>query len=200
MAAALVLYLAMRYQALGMWTRPAPPSLLDNPLAQAGLAGRLFGAVGVLGRYFRLLVEPWPLTIDYSYAQVLPGGGETALWAAAGAAALAGWAWAAWRWRREAPEAGFGLALFAAGWFPVSHLALPIGTVMAESIHNFFQNAQNQNIIRELKSLGLNVRSTIETESHAAFADKTFVITGTLKRLSRDEAHEAIRRYGGKAA
>ena len=44
MVAALALYLAMRYAALGMWIRPGLPSLLDNPLAHAGLGGRLAGA------------------------------------------------------------------------------------------------------------------------------------------------------------
>ncbi len=134
MGAALALYLALRYGALGMWLRARPPSLLDNPLAHAAAGERLLGALGVLGRYLKLLVWPWPLSIDYSYAQVLPGGEETALWAAGGALALLLWGWAAWRWRREAPWAAFGLSLFLAGWLPVGNLVAPIGTVMAERL------------------------------------------------------------------
>jgi Flp pilus assembly protein TadD len=130
----LALYLGMRYWALGAWTRPGLPSLLDNPLAHEGLAGRLVGALGVLGRYLGLIIWPRPLTIDYSYAQILPWSAESLAWAAAGAGAMALWGWAAWRWRAERPEAAFGLALFLAAYFPASNLALPIGTVMAERL------------------------------------------------------------------
>jgi len=87
--------------------------------------------MGVLGRYLGLMVWPRPLTIDYSYAQILPWSGESLAWAAAGAAVMGLWGWAAWRWRAERPEAAFGLALFLAAYFPASNLALPIGTVMA---------------------------------------------------------------------
>lgn len=132
MGAALLIYLYLRYAALGLWVRPVPPSRLDNPLAHAGLLERIWGALGVLGRGFKLTVWPWPLSLDYSYAQVLPGGMETALYAAAGLAALLGWGWLAWRWRGEAPWAGQGFALFLAGWLPAANLLVPIGTVMAE--------------------------------------------------------------------
>ncbi len=130
----LALYLGMRYWALGMWARPGLPSLLDNPLAHEALAGRVVGAVGVLCRYLGLMVWPRPLTIDYSYAQILPWSAESLAWAAAGVAAMGLWGWAAWRWRAERPEAAFGLALFLAAYFPASNLALPIGTVMAERL------------------------------------------------------------------
>ena len=127
------IYLAMRYWALGMWMRPGLPSLLDNPLAHEGLAGRLVGAFGVLGRFFGLLVWPRPLSIDYSYAQILPWSGESLAWAALGAGALCLWAWGAWRWRYERHVA-VGLALFAAAYFPASNLVVPVGTVMAERL------------------------------------------------------------------
>ena len=130
----LVVYLAMRYWALGMWTRPGLPSLLDNPLAHEGLAGRLAGAMGVMGRFFGLLVWPRPLSVDYSYAQILPWSGESLAWAALGAGALGLWAWCAWRWRYERHVAAFGLALFTAAYFPASNLVVPVGTVMAERL------------------------------------------------------------------
>jgi len=132
LGAALLLYLAMRYAALGMWARPVPPSRLDNSLAHAGLLEQWWGALGVLGRFLKLLAWPWPLSLDYSYAQVLPGGMETALYAAAGLAAMAGWGWLAWRRREEAPWLGLGLVLFLAGYLPAANLLVPIGTVMAE--------------------------------------------------------------------
>jgi Flp pilus assembly protein TadD len=134
LGAVLAAYVAMRYWALGMLVRPVPPSLLDNVLAHEGAAGRIIGALGVLGRYFGLLVWPWPLTIDYSYSQILPAGGASALWAAFGAGSLAAWGAAAWRWRSDRPEVAFGLGLFLAAYFPASNLAVPIGTVMAERL------------------------------------------------------------------
>ncbi|MEE9274793.1 MAG: tetratricopeptide repeat protein, partial [bacterium] len=134
LAGVLLLYLAARYAALGMWSRAALPSMLDNPLAHAGAGGRIFGALGVLGRQFRLLVWPWPLSIDYSYSQVTADGPGAALWMIAGALAILLWAAAAWRWRASAPEAAFGLFLFLSAYLPVSNLAFPIGTVMAERL------------------------------------------------------------------
>ena len=127
-------YLLLRYAALGMWVRPVSPSVLDNPLAHAALGGRMLGALGVLGRYFGLIFWPWPLSIDYSYSQVMPAGAETALWALLGAALLLLWAGAAWRYRADSPGLAFGLTLFLAAYLPISNLLIPIGTVMAERL------------------------------------------------------------------
>lgn len=132
MGGALAIYLAIRYAALGMLVRSVPPEKLANPLAHVGAGERMVGALGVLGRYFRLLVWPWPLSVDYSYAQVLPGGGATLGWVAVGTVLLLLWGWSAWRWRAESPWIAFGLVVFLAGYLPVSNLAVPIGTVMAE--------------------------------------------------------------------
>lgn len=125
-------YVAVRYAALGMLVRPVRASLLDNPLAQAALGERMVGAFGVLGRYFQLLIWPWPLTIDYSYAQVLPE--DLTYWAVFGALSLGGWGWAAWRWRAVQPCLAMGLAIFLASYLPVSNLPVPIGTIMAERL------------------------------------------------------------------
>ncbi len=134
LGAVLAAYVAMRYWALGMLVRPVPPSLLDNVLAHEETAGRVLGALSVLGRYFGLLLWPWPLTIDYSYSQILPTSGASALWATFGASSLAAWGAAAWRWRSARPEVAFGLGLFLAAYFPASNLAVPIGTAMAERL------------------------------------------------------------------
>ncbi|MDA1001410.1 MAG: tetratricopeptide repeat protein [bacterium] len=127
-----IAYVGVRYSALGMLVRPVRASLLDNPLAHAALGERIVGAFGVLGRYFQLLVWPRPLTIDYSYAQVLPK--DLTYWAVLGALCLPGWGWAAWRWRGTHPCLALGLAIFLAGYLPVSNLPMPIGTIMAERL------------------------------------------------------------------
>ena len=133
-ALVLIVYLWMRYAALGMLVRPHPPSKLDNILALMPAGGRILGAVGVLGRYFRLLVWPWPLSVDYSFAQIPVEGAEAALWAAAGALGLSVWACAAWRTRKNMPWVAFGLAVFIGGYLPVSNLLIPMGTIMAERV------------------------------------------------------------------
>jgi Flp pilus assembly protein TadD len=130
----LVVYLIMRYAALGMWTRPEIPSILDNPLAHEGWGLRQLGAVGVLGRYFRLLIWPWPLSIDYSYAQIQFFEGMGPIWILLGAGLFIFWAEAAYRWRASHPEVAFGLILFIVAFLPVSNFVVPIGTVMAERL------------------------------------------------------------------
>lgn len=128
----LLAYVWMRHAALGMLARPYPPSQLDNAAALLPVGGRILVALGVLGRCVRLLVWPWPLSADYSFAQIPTEGAEAVLWMAAGVSCLLGWGYAAWRLRGEMPWIAFGLALFAGGYFPVSNLAIPVGTIMAE--------------------------------------------------------------------
>ena len=130
----LIVYVWMRYAALGMLARPYPPSELDNVLALMPAGERIFGAVGVLGRYFKLLVWPWPLSMDYSFAQIPVEGAEAALWAAAGALGFLGWGYASWRLRKEMPWIAFGLVVFIGAYLPVSNLLIPMGTIMAERV------------------------------------------------------------------
>ena len=134
LALVLIAYVWMRYAALGMLARPHPPSKLDNILALMPAGERVFGAVGVLGRYFKLLVWPWPLSMDYSFAQIPVGGAEAALWTAAGALGFVAWSYAAWRLRKDMPWIAFGLVVFIGAYLPVSNLLIPIGTIMAERV------------------------------------------------------------------
>lgn len=79
-----------------------------------------------------------------------------------------------------------------------------IGPVIAQSVYEFLHGEFGKQLIDELRELGLNFGSPVEEQSaHAAasdgaFAGKTFVVTGTLARMTRDEAHEMIRARGGK--
>ena len=130
----LIIYVGMRYAALGMLARPYPPSKLDNILALMPVGGRILGAIGVLGRYFKLLVWPWPLSMDYSFAQIPVEGAEAALWMAVGALGLLGWGYAAWRFRKDMPWVAFGLVVFLGAYLPVSNLLIPMGTIMAERV------------------------------------------------------------------
>jgi len=76
-----------------------------------------------------------------------------------------------------------------------------IGPIVAESLHAFFAQAHNREVIEDLRECGV-----CWTEAEPApvvskpLAGKTFVITGTLPSLSRDEARDLIEAAGGKVA
>ncbi len=80
-----------------------------------------------------------------------------------------------------------------------------VGAIMAESIIDFFANEENQKQIKELRDLGLTLpNSEFKAASTAPAADgpltgKTLVFTGTLVRMTRDEAKEKAEAAGGKA-
>ena len=65
-----------------------------------------------------------------------------------------------------------------------------VGDVIAHSVCEFFR--ENKSLIKELKELGLNTEQLSAPVSGGAFSGKTFVFTGTLTSMSRDEAsHKA---------
>lgn len=73
-----------------------------------------------------------------------------------------------------------------------------IGPVMAESIHNFFRNKENLNILRKLKDAGLVMSKALKRkEKIGKFEGKSIVITGSLKSFTRSHAEELIRKAGG---
>lgn len=76
------------------------------------------------------------------------------------------------------------------------------GTITAEAIHSFFANEENRHTVDELEELGVNIKSLTfgEKEESGTFTGLTFVITGTLPTLSRDEAKAAIEAAGGKVS
>ncbi len=74
-----------------------------------------------------------------------------------------------------------------------------IGNVMAKSIVEYFKNDENIETLEKLKSFGVNMKYLGKQISKKdAFADKKFVITGTLSFISRDNLKEKITTYGGK--
>ena len=76
-----------------------------------------------------------------------------------------------------------------------------IGGISAESIYEFFHQEQTIDLINKLEQAGVNMESHEEIEEHDdRFAGKTFVLTGTLEKYSRDEASEIIEKFGGKTS
>ncbi len=76
-----------------------------------------------------------------------------------------------------------------------------IGPEIAQSVSQWFQVPANQALIDRLREAGLQLAAelkyTTEPKSQV-FSSKTFVITGTLPTLKRDEAKELIEKAGGK--
>ena len=74
-----------------------------------------------------------------------------------------------------------------------------IGQISAEGINNFFKDSGNRELLARLKEAGLHFESNA-APAGTAFEGKTFVITGTLPTMSRDDAVKFIESHGGKAS
>lgn len=76
-----------------------------------------------------------------------------------------------------------------------------VGPVVAESIINFLGEAHNQEVIAALLAAGITWTETEGKQlATGNLLGKTFVLTGTLPSLSRDEAKEKIEAAGGKVS
>ena len=76
-----------------------------------------------------------------------------------------------------------------------------IGEIIAKSIVDFFNDSKNSKIIKELKEIGVNMEYTgPKQEKNDNFYNKTFVITGTLTKYTRDEVEDKIELLGGKTS
>ncbi len=75
-----------------------------------------------------------------------------------------------------------------------------VGDKIAKSVYEFFHNEASLNLIENLLSCGVIPQKTQEVKKTGEFAGKTFVLTGTLQTLKRDEASEKIKLLGGKTS
>ncbi len=74
-----------------------------------------------------------------------------------------------------------------------------VGEVIAKDIYDFFRKPENIQMIEELKALGVEPAPPVQNVSDE-FKGKTFVLTGTLQNMTRDEASEKIKQMGGKTS
>ncbi len=74
-----------------------------------------------------------------------------------------------------------------------------IGEIIAKDIYEFFKNPETLNMIDELKNLGVEPAPPVGNISDE-LKGKTFVLTGTLQNMTRDEASEKIKLLGGKTS
>ena len=85
---------------------------------------------------------------------------------------------------------------------PMELMQLPdFGETVAGDIFSYFNSEANRSIIAELEMLGVNMKSQAALKRQDdRFAGKTFVLTGTLPTMTRDEASAIIESFGGKSA
>ncbi|MFA6028049.1 MAG: NAD-dependent DNA ligase LigA [Patescibacteria group bacterium] len=74
-----------------------------------------------------------------------------------------------------------------------------VGEVMAKSVYDFFQDKKNKDLIKKLLQNGVCIRrdAIYRVSANKSITGNTFVLTGTLKTMTRDEAKEKIRQAGG---
>lgn len=115
----------------------------------------------------------------------------------------------------------FGLNIPKIGWVLARNLARHFGTVdalidasqeeleltegigpdRAELVAEWFAEAENVALVRELESLGLTMRSgEAERPLEGPLSGRQYVITGTLERFTREEAKDALEALGAKVS
>ncbi len=75
------------------------------------------------------------------------------------------------------------------------------GDIMAKSVVEFFALEQTKNLLKEFEEAGVHPKNPeILEEKDDKFAGLTFVLTGTLPTMKRDEAKQLIEQRGGKVS
>jgi DNA ligase (NAD+) len=75
-----------------------------------------------------------------------------------------------------------------------------VGPVVAESIYTFFRQKHNRDVISKLQKAGVHWEPVNVQAGRQTLAGKTFVLTGTLPNMTRDEAKAALQDLGAKVA
>ena len=75
-----------------------------------------------------------------------------------------------------------------------------IGEALAESIASWFADAYHQSVLDKLRRAGVNMQAEAREKAGNQLEGLTFVITGTLPTLSRDQASALIEAHGGKVS
>lgn len=73
-----------------------------------------------------------------------------------------------------------------------------VGPAVAESIYGYFQDKRHRELVKKLDDVGVVLETKGVKPKSQKLHGKTFVITGTLEKMSRDEAKEKIRSLGGE--
>jgi tetratricopeptide (TPR) repeat protein len=109
-------------------------SPFDNPLALMPLSMRILGALRIAGQYFRRLLWPSMLSPDYSYDAIPMSFTFRDIDLYLTGLFLIGAVTLLWRWRKSQPLYAWSGMFFLTTYFPVSNLAVPIGTLMGDRL------------------------------------------------------------------
>lgn len=75
-----------------------------------------------------------------------------------------------------------------------------VGEITAQTIYEFFRQEQTIDLLEKLKLAGLNMEMIEEEDADNRFDGKTFVLTGSLEKYSREQASNIIEKFGGKTS
>lgn len=72
-----------------------------------------------------------------------------------------------------------------------------IGEVVAQSVYDWFRNKYNQNLLDKFKKAGVKPKEFKITKAMTKLAGKTFVFTGGFETITREDAQDKVRAFGG---
>ena len=75
-----------------------------------------------------------------------------------------------------------------------------IGPIVARSIYNYFHDDRNIAYIKKLFSGGVKIKASEKVETKSLIIGKTFVFTGGMNAMTRDDAKALVRKYGGNVS
>jgi DNA ligase (NAD+) len=75
-----------------------------------------------------------------------------------------------------------------------------IGGTIADSVFSFLHSDHGKAIVDDLRGLGIKMEADRPVLASDKLSGKSFVVTGTLVKFTRDEIHDLIRQHGGKVS
>jgi DNA ligase (NAD+) len=75
-----------------------------------------------------------------------------------------------------------------------------IGDAVGESFVEYFSNQKNLKIIKDIQHLGVKIRPFHSPVVSKKLNSKSFVVTGSLESMPRDDAHKLIAKFGGRVS
>lgn len=75
-----------------------------------------------------------------------------------------------------------------------------VGAVIASAIHHFFAEPHNRDVIAQLQAAGVHWQESAPVQRQQVLAGQTWVLTGTLSHLTRDQAGDHLKSLGAKVS
>ena len=75
-----------------------------------------------------------------------------------------------------------------------------IGPVIAKSVHEFFRNDENMKMMKKFREMGFSMGSENVTTENRKLDGRIFVFTGALSSMTRENAGELVKSFGGKTS